>query len=510
MSLNKSSSYSHFDTGHLNNDLKGRSVRGGAVTITSQAATFFIQTASTIIMARLLTPADFGLIAMVTAVTGFAKLFKDLGLSTATIQKEKITHEQISTLFWVNVAISIIITLITVAFAPIIAWFYGEPRLIMITIALSLVFLFGGLTVQHQALLQRQMRFTVLAVIQVISIAASVVAAIASAALGADYWALIIMQIVSALTVLLGVWLLCDWRPGIPTRTSGVRSMLAFGGNITGFNIVNYFARNADNILIGRVWGAGSLGFYNKAYSLLMLPLNQLNIPIVAIAIPTLSRLHSEPVRYRAYYLKVISLITLVSTPLISYFIIFSDNLILLILGSQWSPASDIFFILGFSALIQPLYHTQGWLHISAGRGDRYFKWGFIGSFFIVLGILAGLPYGPLGVAIGYTVATLTIIIPCMWYAGGSAGISVVDIFGAVYRNILAGLGSIAFLVILFKHVVHFEIIWINLLVGLCGVGVTYSLFLLILYRNLDPWYQIMDIIQTLIRPDTQTKSSKN
>jgi PST family polysaccharide transporter len=277
--------------------------------------------------------------------------------------------------------------------------------------------------------------------------------------------------------------------------------MLVFGGNITGFNVVNYFARNADQILIGRVWGAGPLGFYSKAYSLLMLPPNQINFPIAAVVIPALSRLHCEPSRYKAYYLKTISLLTLVSTPLVCFFVVCSDHLILLILGSQWAKASDIFLALGISGLIQPLYNTQGWLHISAGRSDRYLRWGLVGSLVIVLGFIVGLPYGPHGVAVAYSVTLWAIIVPCMSYAGRSAGIRVSDIFAAIGKNIAAGLGSIASSIYLVEHVLIFKATWINLLAGLSVVCVTYSVFLLVLYRDLSPWHQVADVVMTLIRP---------
>ena len=497
----KTSLRSPFDTEHLKTDLKGRSVRGGAVTMLGQGSRFVIQIASTMVLARLLVPADFGLIAMVTALTGFAVLFKDLGLSMATVQKAEITHEQISMLFWINVAVSALITLAISALAPLMAWFYGEPRLILITISISLIFLFGGVTVQHQALLQRQMRFTALAVIQVVSISAGVIVGIVSAILGAGYWALVMKQATSDLSIAFGVWLVCSWRPGLPVRNTGVKSMLVFGGYITSFNIVNYFARNADNILIGRVWGAGPLGFYSKAYALLVLPLTQINQPLASVAVPALSRLRDDPLKYSSYYLRVISLISLVSTPLVGFLIVCSSDLILLILGSQWAAASNIFKILGFSALIQPLYYTQGWLHISAGRSDRYLRWGLFSSFVIVIAFIVGLPYGPLGVAVAYTLATWAIIFPCMWYAGRSAGIQVNDIFGAVGKNIAAGLISIAISIVLLEHILILKSTWGNLILGLCSICLNYSVFLLLFYRNLSPWRQINDVVKVLIQP---------
>ena len=226
-----------FDTEYLKTDLKGRSVRGGAVTMAAQGVTFFIRMGSTMVLARLLTPQDFGLIAMVTAVTGFVVMFKDMGLSMATVQKAEINHGQISTLFWINVVLSLGVMLVTAALAPAIAWFYGEPRLTWITLALAGAFVFGGLTVQHQALLRRSMRFGTLALIGIIGMLVGIVAAIIAAWYGAGYWALVIMQLSGAIAGAIAVWVACGWRPSLPVRCSGVREMLAFGGNLTGFNI---------------------------------------------------------------------------------------------------------------------------------------------------------------------------------------------------------------------------------------------------------------------------------
>ena len=148
--------FSHvFETDHLRAGLEGRSVRGGVLTLTSQGAQFLIQTLATVVLARLLVPADFGLVAMVTAVTGLAATFADLGLSEATIQRKEISHGQISILFWINVAIGVGLMLLTAALAPALAWFYGEPRLKNITLLLSLTFLISGLRVQHDALLNK-------------------------------------------------------------------------------------------------------------------------------------------------------------------------------------------------------------------------------------------------------------------------------------------------------------------------------------------------------------------
>jgi O-antigen/teichoic acid export membrane protein len=492
---------SPFDTEHLKSDIKSRSLRGGAATILGQGARFCIQMVSTVVLARLLVPADFGMVAMVTAITRFAGIFGDIGLSMATIQKPEINHEQVSTLFWVNVGLSMLTATAVAVSAPAIALFYDEPRLTMITIALAGTFFLGGLGVQHDALLRRQMRFTALESIRFASMVTGVGAAIIFALLGAGYWALVVMQVVSTLVAVIGVWVASGWYPGRPVRRSGVKGMLAFGSNVTGFNVVNYFARSADNILIGRFWGSGPLGFYGKAYNLLMMPLKQINMPLASVVVPALSRLHGDHQKYRRYYLRTISLITLLSTPIVAWLIVCSEDLILVMLGSQWLPASRIFSVLGFSALIQPLYFTQGWLHMSSGRSDRYLRWGVVASFLIVLAFLVGLPHGPIGVAAAYAVVSWAIIVPCMWYAGNSAGIRTGDIFGAVYKNIGAGLGSIVISIGLLEHVLFLEGTWANLLLGLLSISVSYNVLLFAFHRTLSPWSQIVDVVATFIRP---------
>jgi O-antigen/teichoic acid export membrane protein len=417
-----------FDTAYLMNDLKGRSVRGGMVTVAAQGCSFAIRMGSTVVLARMLTPDDFGLIAMVTVLIGFAAMFSDLGLSMATIQGSNITHSQISNLFWVNVVVSFLITSILLIAAPGFSWFYGDPRLTPITRALAGAFVLGGLRVQHRALLQRQMRFTALGAIDITAMGIGVASAIVAALYGAGYWSLVIMAIATELVATFSTWVACPWRPGLPNRRTGTNTMLRFGGDVTGFNIVNYFSRNLDNILIGRFIGAAALGFYSKAYALLMLPLDQINAPISAVAIPALSRLTADPERYRRFYLKTIRLISLVTAPPIAFSIFFADDLIRIVLGEQWRPSAFIYTLLGLSALAQPLYNTQGWLHLTTGHSRRYFRWGVIGAVVFSGAFAVGVAFSAEGVALAYTIAFIAILPFCMSYAGRSAGIQLKDI----------------------------------------------------------------------------------
>src|SRR3954454_4995975 len=249
----------HFRTDHLKAELGKRSARGGAVTFAAQACKFGLSMSSAIVLARVLTPQDYGLIGMVAILVGFLGMFQYLGLSTATIQWSDLNHQQVSALFWMNMALSAAIMLVTIAAAPLAAWFYKDPRLIGITVGYAVSILITGLYIQHEAILIRQMRFAITAVIEVSAMAIGLGAAIVAAIYGARYWALVINQIVLATVSVVGMWAACRWRPSLPRPGAGVRSMLTFGSNIAGFSVMQYFARNADNALIGKFWGAYEL-----------------------------------------------------------------------------------------------------------------------------------------------------------------------------------------------------------------------------------------------------------
>jgi PST family polysaccharide transporter len=436
----------HFRTDHLRDDIKGRSVRGGAVTMASQVVKFGLNLGANVILARLLTPGDYGIAGMVTTITLFVGFFKDLGLSTATVQKEEITHEQVSTLFWVNLLLGTVTALVVVVIAPIAAWFYKEPRLIWITIVTSIGFIFSSLGVQHGALLSRQMRFSTLVVIDITVTALSFVVGVILAMLGFRYWALVLYPLAASLLYTLAYWMVCSWRPGLPKRKIGMRSLLVFGSNVTGSNVLAFFARNTDNILIGRVWGAQQLGLYSKAYQLLMLPLVRINAPIAAVTIPSLSRLQSDPKEFCQHYLNAISIVAFLCLPLMSFLVVASEEVIQLFLGNQWTAASTIFRFLAISALVQPIYETNSWLHIATGRTDRMVKWGLFSLPIITGAFCLGLPYGADGVALSYAIAMLLLAIPCMKFAIQGTSITLLDLGRSLVEplvaSLLAGLGA--------------------------------------------------------------------
>jgi O-antigen/teichoic acid export membrane protein len=391
-------------TEHLQSDLKKRSIRGGVLVIAAQATKFVVQTLSTAILARLLVPSDFGIVGMVSAITGLLGSFGDLGLSSATIQRDEITHEQVSTLFWINVAFSLLISVTVAALAPAIAWFYHEPRLIAITLALSGAFLFGGLTAQHYALLTRQMRFGAMSLVVLLPLLACNIVGVGLAKLGYGYWSLVVMSLVLAVGTALAAWIAAGWIPGWPRRGCGIRSMLAFGGHLTGFNLLNYLTRNGDNILIGRFLGAGSLGIYSKAYGLLMLPVQQINAPINGVVLPALSRLQNQPEQYRRYFLRAVEGLAFVGMPIIAFAFADAEPIVSVFLGSKWMAAVGIFRLLAPAALVGTINLAPVWIFTTLGRADRQLRWAVITSPMILAGFLIGLHWGAAGVAASFSI----------------------------------------------------------------------------------------------------------
>ncbi len=437
----------HFRTDHLQGDLAGRSARGGAVTMAAQGFKFVFSTVATIVLARLLVPEDYGLIGMVAILINFVGMFQYLGLSTATVKWSELNHQQVSTLFWVNMFLSAAIMLVTIGSGPLLAWFYKEPRLIGITTGYGITILFAGLAIQHEAILTRQMRFTAIAVVEVVAILAGFVSAVVAAWRGAGYWALVLNQLVMTVVTVIGVWSVCRWRPGMPARGIGIKSMLSYGGNLTGFNVMTFFSRNLDNALIGKFWGPYQLGVYSRAYQMLLMPMQQINAPLAAVAIPTLSRLADKPERYRAAYLKILEKIVMITMPLGALMIATSDWMVLLLLGPQWRETGRIFQLLGIAAMIQPVTKTAWWLFSTQGRTRELFHWGLLGGAIAIASIIAGLPWGATGVAASYAIADLCIATPLLfWYVGREGPVRTIDFYRTIAPVSAASVCSLAIL----------------------------------------------------------------
>jgi len=425
-------------------DLKHKVIRGGFAKAVAQGANFAIRMGSLMVMARLLAPRDFGLVGMVMAFTGVLNLFRDFGLSTATVQRGHVTDDQVSTLFWINVLVGSILAAILMIASPFVAVFYHEPRLVWVSLVLATSFVFNGAGVQHTALLERQMRFTALATIDTIALGVSTATGIGMAASGFSYWALVASAVTLPLVSTLCLWFATGWRPGKVHFHEEVHSMLFFGGAFTLINLIVYTAYNLEKVLLGRYWGANALGLYGRAYQLINLPTENLNTAFWGLAFSGLSRVRHEPARFRSYFLKGHSLVLALTIPITIAAALFAHDLIRVLLGPKWADVADIFRLLAPTILIFALINPLAWLTFSLGMIGRNLKIVSVLAPLVIGGYVLGLRYGPRGVAIGYSaLMTLWAIPHIAWCVHGTV-ISLRDIFVAASRPFVSGAVSAA------------------------------------------------------------------
>jgi PST family polysaccharide transporter len=376
---------------------------------------------------------------MVTAFTGVLGLFRDFGLSTASVQRAHVTEEQISTLFWINALVGVLLAVLVSALAPVIASFYHEPRLVWVAVVLATGFLFNAAGVQHSAILQRELRFTALAVISTVALVVSTVVAICLAELGYGYWALVAMTVALPLINTIGCWITTKWIPGAPRRRVGIRSMMRFGGTITLNGLVVYVAYNLEKVLLGRFWGADAIGIYGRAYQLINIPTDNMNSAVGEVAFSALSRVQDDPSRLRSYFLKGYSLVIGVTLPITLACALFSNDLIFVLLGPKWTGAAAIFRLLAPTILIFAMINPLGWLLLSLGLVGRSLKIALVIAPLVITGYVAGLPYGVKGVALGYSLAMTLWVIPHIVWCVHGTGVSVRDIGLTVSRPLLSG-----------------------------------------------------------------------
>lgn len=441
-----------FDNDFHGKELRHTVVRGSMAIVMSQGMSMGLSIVNTLILARLLTPADFGIIGMVTVIINFLAMFKDAGLSTATIQNERIDSGQISTLFWINFLISLTLGIIILISSPLVAAFYKKPELTAVTAVLSVSFIIQGITIQHSALLQRHLKFTALALNDIIAQLCMMAVAISMASLGFRYWALAGGTIARTITLVLLTYYFCPWTPGKMKKGTGAGKMLRFGGHLTGSNFVGYLSRNLDSILIGRFIGAEPLGLYSRAFTLLMQPLNQIKAPLTTMSLPVLSSLKNEPERYKNYYRQLLDVNISLALPVSVYCFLESEFLIRVLLGQKWMDAVPVFKILAIGGVFVATSGAPGLVMLSHGLSKRYLQLTVLTALVIAVSFIAGIPFGINGVAVAYSVASFLIIIPLITYGFRGTpvkpGLVLRSAAGPLFASVTAGIIAYLFIIV--------------------------------------------------------------
>lgn len=384
------------------NGLAAVAARGAAVTVLGQVAKFAIQFGGIVLLARLLFPEDFGLVAMVAAILGIAEVLRDFGLSAAAIQAKQLTNGQQSNLFWINTLIGFTLFLVAYLCAPLIATLYGDPRLVGVGQALSVTFLLNGAITQFRANLSRQMKFGRLAIVDISAQGLGLLSAILFALGGAGYWSLVVQQIVQSGITLIVAALLGAWIPGLPRRYEEMRGLLLFGWNLMGTQLLQYTSKNIDSVIVGHQFGATSLGFYNRASQVVNGPLNQINVPATTVALPILSRLQDDTERYNRFIVRgQTALMTLVVGGFL-FVAAKSTAVIDILLGSSWIEAADIFRLIAIGAAFQGASYATYWVFLSKGITGSMLRYSIVARTMSIALLIVGAWFGVEGVAAAY------------------------------------------------------------------------------------------------------------
>lgn len=476
-------------------DLKSKitngAIWGGGGRIVQQIIQFLLS----VILARLLSPEDFGLIAMVMVFTSFAGMLADGGFNSALIQKKDISENHTSTVFWINLIISILLFILTYIIAPVLADFYENSKLEEIFRIIAITFIISAVGNVPSALLQKEMRFHVITKIDTIAALFSGILAIGMACSGAGVWSLVAQPILAGTIMSVMRCWACLWIPKFIFNRNALKEIWGFSGNMFGFLFINYWARNADSLIIGKMFGSATLGLYNRAYGLMLLPITQIHGAINQVMFPALSSIQEDKPRVARIYLRAVGIITLFSYPMMLGLFVVAEPFVLAMYGKKWSGVSPILQILALVGLIQSLVSSSGILLLSQGRADRLlyssaaFYTLFIASF--IVGTALGSIYA---VTICYALANLITAYPTLKIYGKVVDLSANQILRASAGPFYSALGM-SIVVFTVKLIIPPD--WpVELsLTFLVAIGMIVYMGAVLIFR-LNAWKDLCQIIQ--------------
>lgn len=412
---------------------------GAAWLALAQLARIAFSFLATIVIARLLSPEDFGVTAMVGPLLTLLTLFQDFGLSAATIQARTLSQAQSNALFWLNTGISAGLALLLLALSPLVTLFYGDARAGHVAAASAASLFLGSLGLQHSALLSRGMRFKVLGLIDLAGLFTTYTSTIVLALVLRNYWALFLGVLAGSLVQTVMWWRASGFRPSWPSM-SGAGDLARMGGNVTGFNLLNLLVRNLDDVLVARVRGALEAGLYDRSYRLMMMPLNNINGPLNRLLQPILAKLQDEPVRFRRAFVLAVRVAMMAIAPAVAVAALLSYRLMPWLLGDRWQQSGAIFFWLGLAGLLQPVSNLTGLLFICTGRSRALLHWGVFSGVITIVAFAIGIRGGAVGIALALFVSlALRVPILFVWSSRGTP-VRSLDLFAAQIEPLIGPL----------------------------------------------------------------------
>ncbi|WP_103027262.1 MOP flippase family protein [Salinibacter altiplanensis] len=409
-------------------EFREKTISGISWSVVGQVGNQVVTFVLGVILARLLSPREFGLVGMVMIFTGFAGLFSDLGLGAALVQKQDVEERHLSSVFWLNVGVGGLLAAGFAAGAPLVAEFYDEPLLTPITMVLGANFLIGGVSSVHQTLFRKKIDFKSLAVVEITTVLGSGILGALMAYTGFGVWSLVAKGLLNSALTAVFLWVMSPWTPKLMFDWDATKELMGFSLNLLGEKTINYWVRRVDDLLIGKALGSDALGLYTKSYGIMLLPTRKISGVISRVMFPSLSTIQENEERVRLVFFRMTRTIALLTFPMMLGLMAVSGSFVIGVFGDQWAgmiPLLRVFCVIG---LMQSIGTLKGNLFLSQGRSDLMFRVGLFVKPILIAGIVIGLQWGVMGVAYGYSIAVFLGTYPEWRYAGQLVGFTYSDL----------------------------------------------------------------------------------
>jgi PST family polysaccharide transporter len=393
-----------------------------------------------IILARLLIPEDFGLVAMALVMTRFAGLFADIGFGSALIQKKDVNEGHFSSVFWLNNITGVALSITLVLLSPFIAAFFNRPELEPITMALSITFIFNALALVPRSWLSKKLAFRELGTIDLVSMILSGGLAIVMAVEGYGFWSLVVQQVVERVLSTFLVWMVVDWRPRKGLNILAIRELFSFSASVFSTRSLQFISLNIGNLLLGKFLSAQAAGLFDKAQSMMLSPLQNISHVIGNVMFPSLSLIQAETDRVKSTYIRLINTVSLFSFPMMVGMFVVADSFVLGVLGPNWSDVIQLFRILCIAGLLTSIASVTGAVYLSQGRADLQLKVNLITQPIGIILVVVGLQWGVVGVTMGFAIGHVVSAGITLHVAGKLIGMSLIQIVRSLLYTLFLSL----------------------------------------------------------------------
>lgn len=411
-----------------------KSGRGALISLVARLSNLFLTLIAQSALGRLLDPSQYGIYAMGQTALAFLLIFREFGLQAAGVQKKTLSYAEASFLFWANLLLIGTLGALGAISAPFVARFYGAPQVSPVLIAMSIAAILGGVSAQHTMILRRQLRFSAIALIDMIALAVGLAVGILVGWLRRDVWALLAMYLVQQGVTSLLSFVVSRWVPGRPNFERATHMpMLKFGAGVTAANVLYYFTNNISAILIGKGLGSALLGHYNRAQQLYQIPSTVLFSSVYVVVFASLSRFYPTPEDYRAFYAATLRRVSMFYMWLSGLLIFAGDDLVRVLIGPGWDIAGNMLRIFAIALVGAGMAQMTGMLYQSQARVRDFQVWGLIDSAIRITCIVISSHWGIYGFAIGFAVSTTFVTAPAsLWFAGRKGPVSLRDQIQAI------------------------------------------------------------------------------